>query len=663
MSKHFILVFVLIAGLSTIVFGQDDPVLFTVEGSPVHVSEFDYIYSKSKIDTASYTRASLNEYLELYKNFKLKVRRAKEMKLDTIPVLQKELAGYRKQLANSYLVDREVTDKLIQEAYDRSLFDVNISHIMVSLPPDAAGNEVKAAEQRLEAIQKSLKEGVSFEELAKKSSDDKNTSINGGLMGHLTAVFPDGFYNLESAAYNTPVGEVSDIFRTVAGLHLVKVNSKRDAIGQMETAHILIRQPKGGDQNVAKTKIDSIYKQLKEGADFAQLAKELSEDAKTAANGGYIGFIGLRHPFEDIAFMIQEDGGFSEPMQTAIGWHILKRISKKPMDTFEISKRRIQTKMQDNQRTSKNPTFNRLNNARNSMIERIKREGKFSENRSVLDSFIVSLDSTFISYKWKAPKIDIPKDRLFSLGEGETFVVTSGEFQDFCQRNSKRMRMGKKMSTEKIVVLMYDEYIDESCIRFEEMQLEEKYPEFKSLMREYEEGILLFEATKILVWDKASQDTVGLAAFFENNKEAYKWDERAVVSTYGVTKGKEAMIPGIIKKAKKYNGEKLLAKVNKKEKVLSQAEKIYEQGKSPLPEGLEWKAGSVSEVTVNKKNMTSSFFKLEKILPQTNKELKDARGFVIADYQNNLEKEWIKELKASYSVKVDEKVFDNLIKR
>ncbi|MFT5384000.1 MAG: peptidyl-prolyl cis-trans isomerase SurA, partial [Saprospiraceae bacterium] len=493
--------------------------------------------------------------------------------------------------------------------------------------------------------------------------DDKNTSINGGLMGHLTAVFPDGFYNLESAAYNTPVGEVSDIFRTVAGLHLVKVNSKRDAIGQMETAHILIRQPKGGDQNVAKTKIDSIYKQLKEGADFAQLAKELSEDAKTAANGGYIGFIGLRHPFEDIAFMIQEDGGFSEPMQTAIGWHILKRISKKPMDTFEISKRRIQTKMQDNQRTSKNPTFNRLNNARNSMIERIKREGKFSENRSVLDSFIVSLDSTFISYKWKAPKIDIPKDRLFSLGEGETFVVTSGEFQDFCQRNSKRMRMGKKMSTEKIVVLMYDEYIDESCIRFEEMQLEEKYPEFKSLMREYEEGILLFEATKILVWDKASQDTVGLAAFFENNKEAYKWDERAVVSTYGVTKGKEAMIPGIIKKAKKYNGEKLLAKVNKKEKVLSQAEKIYEQGKSPLPEGLEWKAGSVSEVTVNKKNMTSSFFKLEKILPQTNKELKDARGFVIADYQNNLEKEWIKELKASYSVKVDEKVFDNLIKR
>jgi peptidyl-prolyl cis-trans isomerase SurA len=663
MFKHLILVITLIAGLNTLSFGQDDPVLFTVENSPVHVSEFEYIYSKSKIDTASYTRTSLNEYLELYKNFKLKVRRAKEMKLDTIPSLQKELAGYRKQLANSYLVDREVTDILIQEAYDRSLFDVNISHIMIALPPDVSEKDVKTAKDRIMAIQKKLKEGADFGELAKTSSDDKNTSINGGLMGHLTAMFPDGFYNLESAAYNTPVGEVSDIFRTVAGYHIVKVNSKRDAIGQMEIAHILIRQPKGGDQNVSKTKIDEIYKQLKEGADFAQLAKELSEDKKTAANGGYVGFIGVRHPFESIAFMIPNDGGYSEPMQTAIGWHILKRISKKPMDTFEISKRRIQTKMQDNQRTSKNPTFNRLNNARKSMIERIKREGKFSEDKSVLDTFVASLDSTFISYKWKAPKKDIPKDRLFSLGEGDTFVVTLGAFQDFCQRNSKRMRMGKRMSTEDLVALMYDEYIDESCIKFEETQLEEKYPEFKSLMREYEEGILLFEATKILVWDKASQDSVGLASFFEKNKDAYKWGERATVATYTVAAGKESMIPGIMKKAKKYNSEKLLAKTNKKGDVLSKEEKIYEKDKSPLPNGLEWKVGSISEIIVNKKNKTSSFLKLEKIVPPTNKDLKDARGFVIADYQNYLEKEWIKELKSNYAIKVNDKVFEALIKK
>ena len=663
MIKHLITVLIFTFGLVTIVLGQDDPILFTVDGTPVHVSEFDYIYSKSKIDTASYTKASLKEYLDLYKNFKLKVRRAKEMQLDTIPALQKELAGYRKQLANSYLVDKEVTDKLIQEAYDRSLFDVNISHIMVMLPPGASKKDVKIAEQRMMNIEKKLKGGASFAETAKSSSDDKNTSANGGAMGYLTAMFPDGFYNLESAAYSTPVGEVSGIIRTVAGLHLVKVNSKREAIGQMEAAHILVRVPKGGDADAAKKKIDAFYEQLKDGADFSKLAKEVSEDKKTAGNGGYIGFIGVRHPFEEVAFAIPEDGGISEPTKTSIGWHIIKRISKKPMDTFEISRRRIQTKMQENQKSSKQPKFNRLSNARNSMIERIKREGTFKENKTVLHAFTASLDSSFITYKWKAPKKDIPKDRLFSLGEGDTFVVTLGEFQDFCQRNSKRMRLGKRMSQEDLVQLIYDEFVDDNCIRYEETQLEEKYPEFKSLMREYEEGILLFEATKILVWDKASQDTTGLTNYYEGHKDEYQWNERAVVAQYAVPEGKEAKIASIRKKAKKCAADKLLKKFNKKEEILSREEKTYEKEKSKLPEGLSWKVGSISDISVHKKTKVSSFYKLEKILPRTNKPLKDARGFVIADYQNYLEREWIKELKKSYKIKVNEDVFAKLIKK
>ncbi len=665
MSKHLITVFIFVFGFGNIVFGQDDPILFTVEGSPVHVSEFDYIYSKSKIDTASYSRSSLLEYLDLYKNFKLKVRRAKEMKLDTIPVLQKELAGYRKQLANSYLVDKEVTDKLIQEAYDRSLFDVNISHIMIILAPDAPEKDVKIAEQRLMNVQNQLKGGASFPDLAKSSSEDKNTSVNGGAMGFLTAMFPDGFYNLESAAYNTPVGEVSDIIRTTAGLHLIKVNSKRDARGQMEVAHILVRLAKGGDAKAAKTKIDDIYNQLKGGADFGILAKDVSEDSKTADNAGYIGFIGVRHPFEEAAFSIPEDGGISEPIQTAIGWHIIKRIHKKPVDAFEIAKRRVQTKMQENQKKSKHPNFNRLNNARKSMIERIKREGKFNENTAVLNSFSSSLDSSFITYKWKAPKKDIPQDRLFSFAgkdKGEDFVATLGAFMDFCQRNSKRMRMGKRLDRKDLVKLLYDEFVDENCIKYEETQLEIKYPEFKSLMREYEEGILLFEATKILVWDKASKDSVGLANFFESRENVYKWNERAVVGTYSVPTDKASMIPSIQKKAKKCAAAELLEKINKKEDILSRQEKTYEKGKSQFPDGLEWKKGAISKVAENKRNKTSYFYKLDEIIPVTNKTLKDARGFVIADYQNYLEKQWIIELKKSYEIKVNQSVFDSLIK-
>ncbi len=663
MLKHFIVLFTLIAGISTLTQAQNDPVLFTVDGTPVHVSEFDYIYSKSKIDTASYSRASLEEYLELYKNFKLKVRRAKEMKLDTIPSLQKELAGYRKQLANSYLVDKEVTDKLVREAYDRSLYDVDFSHIMIALPPDASKKDVKIAEQKLMDARKKLERGSSFEEVAKNVSEDKNTRANGGKMGYLTALFPDGFYNLESAVYNTKVGKVSDMVRTVAGLHLVKVNQKRDARGQMEIAHILIRKakdPKGMPLN--KVKIDSIYQQLKDGADFKTLAKDFSQDNKTAKKGGYIGFIGVRHPFEAAAFSIKEDGGFSEPIQTSVGWHIIKRINKKPVDAFEIAKRRIQTKMQESQKKTKYPNFNRLNNARNSMIERIKKEGNFQENTAVLNTFISSLDSVFITYKWKAPKKDIPKDKLFSLGKGGEYVASLGEFQNFCQRNSKRMRLGKRMERKDLVHLLYNEFIDDSCIKYEETQLEVKYPEFKSLMREYEEGILLFEATKILVWDKASQDSVGLSKFFDTQANNYQWNERAVVNKYMIPAAKADMAETIRKKAKKDSGDHLLEKVNKTEQVLSFEEKTYEKDKSTFPEGLDWKTGAISEIAINKRNKNASFFKVEKILPVSNKSLKEARGFVIADYQNHLEKQWINDLKKAYKIDVNKAVFESLIK-
>lgn len=663
MYRYLIFVFVFVTVAFSAANGQQDPVIFTVDDVPVHVSEFDYIYSKSKMDTASYSRASLNEYLDLYKNFKLKVRRAKEMKLDTIPSLQKELAGYRKQLANSYLVDKEVTDKLIREAYDRSLFDVNIGHIMVNLKPNASEDEVKAAEKRIAAIQNQLKNGTAFETVAEKSSDDKNTAKVGGSMGFLNATFPDGFYNLETAAYTTPVGEVSKPVRTIAGLHLVKINEKRDAIGQMEVAHILIRNGKDGEDTVAKEKIDKIYQQLKEGGDFETLAKEVSEDSRSANQGGYVGFIGVRHPFEAPAFALTADESYSAPFKSSVGWHIVKRISKKPIEEFDIAKRRIQTRMQENQRRSKTPSFNRLTNARNTMIERIKREGGFKLNEKVLTNWVASLDSTFSTYKWKAPK-EGAQDVLFSLKNKDTKLdPTLKEFQDFCQRNSKRMRLGRRSTNAEIVDVLLEEYIDDSCIRFEEMQLEEKYPEFKSLMREYEEGILLFEATKILVWDKASQDTTGLKDFFAKRKNVYKWNKRAVASRYTIPAKHADKVEDLKKQASKMSTEAFLAAVNKDEEIVSRTDKTYEEKKSQLPEGLKFKVGSVSENTTNKRNKAISFYKIEEILPVANKELNEARGFVIADYQNFLEKQWIQELQKDYKIKVNQKVFDSLIQK
>lgn len=664
MVKQVIALFALVFGLSGFAFGQKDPVLFSVNKKPVHLSEFNYIYSKTNGDKADYSRASLEEYLELYQNFKLKVERAREMHLDTIPSLQRELAGYRRQLANSYLVDKEVTDRLVSEAYERSLKDVDISHIMIQLDPNATEKDVAIAEQKIMDIQKKLKAGASFEEMAKQFSEDKNTKDNGGALGFFTALFPDGFYQLESAAYTTEVGKVSGMVRTVVGLHLVKVNQIRDARGQMEVAHILIRNEANSKDNSAqKAKIDSLYQLIKAGNPFEEIAKQFSEDKNTAQKGGYIGFVGIRQvskEFEDAAFGIAKDNGVSEPVQSTVGWHLIKRISKKPIETEDIAKRRLQTKMQENKKKSKNPKFNRLNTAEQSMINRIKKEGNFKEYPEVIKSFAASLDTSFVTYKWKAPE-EQPADIIFTLGKD--FKVTLAEFQDFCQRNSKRMQMGPRMETEAIVDLMYEEFVNENCMKFEETQLDVKYPEFKSLMREYEEGILLFEATKILVWDKASQDSVGLAEFHNTRKGNYQWNERAVTSFYTLKTESEELMDKIKKEAMSKTPEDVLKKFNTEETVLSVQEKVFEKEKSTFPESLQWSVGAISATEVNKRNKASSFYKVEKILPPAEKTLKEARGYVIADYQDYLDKKWLEELKADYKVEVNQPVFEGLIKK
>jgi peptidyl-prolyl cis-trans isomerase SurA len=273
--KKTLLLVVAILTLNLSVFGQNDPVLFTVSGAPVHLSEFNYIYSKTNGAKADFSKASVDEYLDLYTKFKMKVAKARDMKLDTLPALKEELGGYRRQLADSYLTDREVTDKLVKEAFDRSQKDINISHILIRSTKedaDAAMTKAKAAKAQLD-------KGVAFEKVAAELSEDPNSKDKGGKIGFLTAMLPNGFYELENAIYKTTVGKYSDIVSSPLGLHIIKVNSERAARGEMEIAHILLRKKKEGvEQPWAKSRIDSLYSVLQKGGSFDDLATNFSDD-------------------------------------------------------------------------------------------------------------------------------------------------------------------------------------------------------------------------------------------------------------------------------------------------------------------------------------------------------------------------------------------------
>lgn len=656
MTKQFLIAFSLLCIMSISAFSQkNDPVLFTVNDIPVHVSEFQYIYSKTNGTEADFSKKSLEEYLDLYIKFKLKVAKAKEMQLDTIPQLQSELEGYRRQLADSYLIDKEVTEKLLREAYERSKEDVDISHIMVRLTPNATPQDTLKAYLKVMEAKKRLESGDDFAAVAKELSEDQSAAKNGGHVGYVTALFPKGLYPLETAAYNNKLGTISGPIRTSSSYHILKVHQRRPARGEMEAAHIMLRT-KGKDPNAVKATADSLYNELQKGADFAELAKAYSEDRNSAAKGGNIGFFGINRyekPFEDAAFGLQADGDICKPVQTSIGWHIIKRISKQTIQPYNIEKNRLSKGIQED---------TRFEQAKDAMVKKIKKEANFKEKELVLDNYIESLTDTFLTFRWKAPKVP-SQEILFTMGKD--VAVTLGDFTNYLGKSSReRLRKGRNNTPEAVATELYNDFVHQEVMKYEESRLEAKYPEFKSLMREYEEGILLFEATKMEVWDKASQDTVGLEAFFKTIEGKYRWEERAVVYEFQVKADEGSIAQAVADFAKTHSPEEVLEKYNTPEKVMVVVEeKTFEKSRNQAFSEMKWEVGATSFPDKKKRNPYYQFLKIKELLPVSDKSLGEARGYIVADYQDQLEREWVAELRKAYEVKVNQNVFDQMVKK
>lgn len=633
---------------SCFVFAQNDPVLFTVEGKPVHVSEFDYIYSKNSGKKTDYSIENLQEYLDLYVKFKLKVQKARDLKMDTIPALKQELAGYRKQLAKSYLTDKEVTEQLIREAYERMKKDVELQQILIKINPVANISGQEKTKEKVDMVYNLLKEGKSFESLASKYSQDRFTNTKKGNLGYKTALFPNGFYNLETAAYTTPKGKFSEPIKTKIGYHILKVKDIRDARGEMEVAHILIRKKSQRKQNsTPKLTIDSIYAKLSDGADFSKLARIYSEDKSSAKNGGYIGFFGINKyekSFEEAAFSLSKDGSFSKPIESSVGWHIIKRISKKPFPTYEEARKTLRAQVQKD---------GRYKQATNSLVENIKKSNGFKENKKTLKKWIEKVNSSLFKYDWN-PKNN-PEDVLFSF-DGKQY--TNEDFISYIQKNARRRIQMEVQGPQNAIKSLYKDFVEHSAIRHEETQLEKKYPEFKALMREYEEGILLFEVTKNNVWDKASKDTIGLRNYYNNHQNNYTWKERAKVKKYNISSTDKRLLKKFARKAKCKSEDWLR---NKFGDIFTVSDEIFERGNKEIS-GMKFRKKTCSDPTINKKSGRATIVSIYEILPSAKKTLKEAKGYVEANYQDQLEREWVSSLKNQYNVVINQGVLKSLVK-
>ena len=651
MSKRiFVIIFAFI--LANNVFAQDDPTLFTVGDTEIGLEEFKYIYQKNNGKNADFSEASLKEYLDLYMTFKMKVQRARDVQLDTIPALMNELETYRKQLSNNYLTDREIMSSLTEEAYERMKNDIHISHIYVRVGEDASPKDTLEAYKKIQDFYQQLTIGKDFAALAKEVSEDESTKDNGGQIGYITALQLPGFYDLETAAYNTAEGSFSKPVRSRIGYHILFVNDVRPARGQIELAHILFRViDKDKDEATAKQRAEDAYRALQSGQAFESIAKTQSQDEKTAQKGGYIGYISIgkyESTFEEAAYSIGQDGGYSRPFRTSVGWHIVKQVSYPGVETFENVKGRLKNQIR------KDTRFEIVQAA---LVENIKEEAAFTINQTIYDEFMNSLDESFATYQWNAPTSS-STETLYILG-GKKYTIN--DFNVYLKRMAgTRVRFGRDKKPQEAGLMMFNQFVQQEALKYEENQLEDKYPDFKALMREYREGILLFEITKQEVWDKSSTDTTGLQQFYEQNKDNYKWDERAQVTIYTLNTSDAKLIRKFEKTARKKSAEAVVKKMNKNQDIVTFEVKTYEKGKNKLVDATDWEVSSLS--SSQKEGEKLKYIKIDSILPTSVKSLSEARGYIIADYQEYLEQEWVKDLKTSYPIKFNETVFKTLIK-
>ncbi|MBR6549642.1 MAG: peptidylprolyl isomerase [Paludibacteraceae bacterium] len=590
MKKTFLSIILL--GASVLGFAQADQVLMTINGEPVMASEFVYIYKKNNQET-SLEKKSMEEYLDLFINFKLKVTEAMAQGVDTTEAFKKELAGYRAQATPKYLQDNAAIDSLVTLSYNRMAKIRKAAHIAVQCPPDTDSATVAAAQARIDSIRQRVTVGIptkvkkgrktitvqnveDFSEAAALYSEEPSAKQTHGELGWIQ---PFRFvYSFEDAVYTTPIGEVTPVFRSPYGFHIAKVQGERD-YEEIHAAHIMKMTPMGNIQRMedAQVVMDSIYNlAVQDSVDFAALASANSEDKGSAVRGGDLGWFArgaMVQPFEDITFGL-EIGEVSEPFQTRYGIHISKLYGKRGIQPLD------------------------------SMRSQILRQ--------------------------------VQRDQRMQIAE-----------ESFIKKTRAEYNLPAGMS-------------DADVKAYADAHLEEKHVDLRNLVKEYHDGILLFDVSLREVWDKANQDTEGLAAFFKANKKNYTWDESRFKGHMIYAKNETAakVAKQIVKTA---HPDSVMSYLNQRVNVDSvlyvRVERgVWTKGKNAAVDQLGFKIKDAEYTPSEEFPIVIAVGKVIKA-PQV---YTDERGKVVTDYQDYLEKSWVKDLREKYPVVINQEVWEAL---
>jgi peptidyl-prolyl cis-trans isomerase SurA len=619
------------------------PLLMTIDNDSIFIDEFDRIYKKNN-PNPDLSNKALDEYLELFVNYKLKVKEAYTLGFDTVKSFKKELLLYRHQLAKPYMENKEVTEDLVEEAYQRMKEEVLASHILIRVPEYISSKDTLEAYNKLKNFKKRIEKGESFENLAIKNSEDPSARQSKGDLGWFNCF--SMVYPFENAAYSTPVGEVSEPFRTSYGYHILKVRERRKSKGKVKVAHILIREYEKDPEQTRKfnkERIVEIRKKLTEGESFETLVRRYSDDVTTSEKGGVLPVFGIGRmveEFENAAFSLKKNGDVSGPIHTDYGWHIIKLISKDTLKDFVSEESSIREKITKDSRSSV---------AKDLFIEQLKKEYNLQSNRKNIQQFV----------KTSVPMVKLGKINSMALGGTNVLYTWANQTvtqQDVLERlSSNTQPMPEDVKGDEWLSSYALRFAEAKIWDFEKNELVNKYPAYRALLQEYEEGILLFNLTNELVWEKSTSDSAGLATFYERNKNNFMWGDRLNATIY--TTEDESVAKKVKAKAKKLNRIDIMAMFNTQssltvtaDSVVAEIEKDNRLSNIAMKEGVQtYFKGGVYYVV-----------KVHKALPSTYKKITEARGLVTAGYQEELEREWIKSLKEKYSISINKKSLQTL---
>lgn len=646
-TRLFIFIFILV---QSAVLAQTKEVLFTIDNHKFFTDEFVRVYNKNLDLVKDDSQKNLDNYLELFIGYKLKVEKANKIGLQNSVNYQNELKSYRTQLSKNYLSDSKVTNELVQEAYDRMKQEIRASHILVLVDESAAPEDTLKAYQKILDIKKRIDSGEDFIKVAQQFSEDPSVKENNGDLGYFSAFRM--VYPFENAAFSTQVGQLSKPFRTRFGYHLVKVVDKRMNRGEVSVAHIMILKPANPEiktEDKSKQTIEDIYKKIQQGESFESLAQQFSEDKSSASKGGVLQRFGSgqlsSEEFESVAFSLQNKDEISQPFQTQFGWHIVKLIDKHPLKSLAEMKADLEDRVRKDERSLL---------ITNSLSKKLRVKYTFSKDQKTLSAVKKVVNDDFYNQTWEIPSIvkDNPSEILVI---NKSKKVSSLQFLNFIYSQQKAKLKIKPVA--KLVDELFEKFIDEQLAAYYNENLENEFPEFKHVMDEYRDGLLLFDLMDKEIWTRAKTDTTGIFTYFKNNQINYQWKKRFEVDIFSSTdKSVIEKTQQFLKKGKTLDFIK--EKLNKDGKVNIMVKSgLFEEDYDILPYYPNASKGVTSIVS---KDNYYFVVNVKEVKEAGNKDFTDCKGKVISDYQQFLESNWVNELRKEFEVKINQDVFNKV---